>query len=360
MLQTTIFHRIQRRVGREHLLLRQNLGETSGGTLGLATLDLLLAKLLLGVGSGVGVKAEHDLLVAQRVLLLDVDTLGAGLTLGGTDNSLDFRRVDQAGQVSVGNHGRGQEEVLLESRGGGGGAVDLVEGLEGGGGPDDEAAEVTTGGELEEVQGENRGGLNTGDVAESLDELLAVDLGVVDNQRTAALAEAAVTQLTLTSTELAGLLDLDEVITSTKGLEEGNGGLGLGQGSTLEGLGLNNEGNLGDLGDTVATGEEEGGDGGSSQSRGGSEALLVQVELLVPLAPDLGGSEHATGTALVTEGSLTSTVGTTTRDTRNTGDSTTCCRARIIWSASIRSMPIDIPRKNLLRHPSTKMSRFSS
>ncbi len=359
MLQTTIFHRIQRRVGREHLLLRQNLGETSGGTLGLATLDLLLAKLLLGVGSGVGVKAEHDLLVAQRVLLLDVDTLGAGLTLGGTDNSLDFRRVDQAGQVSVGNHGRGQEEVLLESRGGGGGAVDLVEGLEGGGGPDDEAAEVTTGGELEEVQGENRGGLNTGDVAESLDELLAVDLGVVDNQRTAALAEAAVTQLTLTSTELAGLLDLDEVITSTKGLEEGNGGLGLGE-SRAEGLGLDNEGNLGDLGDAVATGEQEGGDGRGSQSRGGSEALLVQVDLHMPLAPDLGGSEHATGTALVTEGSLTSTVGTTTRDTRNTGDSTTCCRARIIWSASIRSMPIDIPRKNLLRHPSAKMSSFSS
>jgi hypothetical protein len=44
----------------------------------------------------------------------------------------------------------------------------------------------------------------------------------------------------------------------------------------------------------------------------------------VPLAPDLGGSEHATGTALVTEGSLTGTVSTTTGDTGDTGNSTTC------------------------------------
>ena len=335
LLQTIIFHQIQRTVGRANLVLVENVGEASGGTLGLASLDLLLTKLLLGVGSSVGVEAEHDLLVAERVLLLDVDALGAGLTLGAADNGLDFRGVDQAGQVSVGNHGGGQEEVLLEGGGSGGGAVDLVEGLEGGGGPDDEAAEVTTGGELEEVQGEDGGGLNTGNVAEGTDELLAIDLGVVDNQRTAALAEAAVTQLTLTSTELAGLLDLDEVLTGTDSLEEGNGGLGLGESGTLEGLGLNDEGDLGDLGDTVTAGEEQSGDGGSSQSRGGSEALLVQVELLVPLAPDLGGSEHATGTALVTEGSLTGTVSTTTRDTGDTGDSTAWSNANSIVSSDL-------------------------
>jgi hypothetical protein len=42
----------------------------------------------------------------------------------------------------------------------------------------------------------------------------------------------------------------------------------------------------------------------------------------VPLAPDLGRSEHASGTAHVTESSLSSAVGSSTRDTRNTGDST--------------------------------------
>jgi hypothetical protein len=55
-----------------------------------------------------------------------------------------------------------------------------------------------------------------------------------------------------------------------------------------------------------------------------SNIPLANVDLLVPLAPDLGRGEHTTGTALVTEGSLTGTVSTTTGDTGDTGDSTTC------------------------------------
>lgn len=57
---------------------------------------------------------------------------------------------------------------------------------------------------------------------------------------------------------------------------------------------------------------------------GGKNSLLALVDLDVPLAPDLGGSEHATRSAHVTKSSLTSTVSTATRDTRNTGDSATC------------------------------------
>lgn len=53
------------------------------------------------------------------------------------------------------------------------------------------------------------------------------------------------------------------------------------------------------------------------------DSLLALVDLDVPLSPDLGRGEHATGSAHVTEGSLTSTVSTTTRDTRDTGNSTT-------------------------------------
>lgn len=151
-------------------------------------------------------------------------------------------------------------------------SVDVVKGAEGGRGPDDEATEVTAGSELEQVEGEDGRGLDTGDVAESLDERLAIDFGVVDDEGSTALAVAAVTHLTLTSTDLAGLLDLHEIGTGTEGLEEGNGGLGLGDGITLEGLGVDNERDLGDVGDAVATGEEESRDRGSSQGRGGSEA----------------------------------------------------------------------------------------
>lgn len=322
----------------------ESVEESRGRSSRLATIDGLLSKLLLGVGSGVGVEAEHDLLVAKGVLLLDVDTLGAGLALGGLQNGLNFGGVDEAGQVSVSHQVGGQEVIPLESRGAGGGAVDLVESLEGRGGPDDEATEVATGGELEEVEGEDGRGLDTGDVAEGLDEVLAVGLGVVDNEGSAALAEATVTELTLTGAHLAGLLDLDEIGSGTDSLEEGDGGLGLVQG--LNSLGLNDEGNLGDVGDTVTAGEEQSGGSRSSQSGGGSETTvgagslvppfsrrsirrigfhipLANVDLLVPLAPDLGRGEHTTGTALVTEGSLTGTVSTTTGDTGDTGNSTT-------------------------------------
>ena len=43
----------------------------------------------------------------------------------------------------------------------------------------------------------------------------------------------------------------------------------------------------------------------------------------MPLAPDLGGSEHATRAAHVTERGLTGTVSSSTRDTGDTGDSAT-------------------------------------
>lgn len=163
---------------------------------------LLLLLGVLGEYRGVRVQTQHDLLVAQRVLLLNGATAGDGFTLGRVERALNFRRVDETGQVSLGDDVGRQEEVALVGGGLGGGAVDLVEGLEGGRGPDDEAAEVTARGELEEVQGADGAGLNTGDVAESLDELFAVHLGVVDNEGAAALAVTTATKLALTGAEL--------------------------------------------------------------------------------------------------------------------------------------------------------------
>ena len=239
--------------------------EGLAGALGLAgLLDGRLAELLLGEGSSIRVEAEHDLLVLEGVLLLHAGALGLGV-LGRAQHRLDLGRVDQAADVGVGDDVGGQDVILL-------GSVDVVERAECGRGPDDEAAEVTAGSELEEVEGVHGAGLDAGDVAERLDELLAVGLGVVDDEGSAALAEAAATELTLTGADLAGLLDLGELSTGAEGLEEGNGGLGLGDGVVLESLGVDDEGDLGDLSDAVAAGEEEGGDGRSSQGRGSSEA----------------------------------------------------------------------------------------
>lgn len=262
-----------------NLLLSEDLLEGLASTLRLAALNTLLAELLLGEGSGVGVESQHNLLVPERVLLLDVGPLGAGLALGLTKDGLDFGGVDQTGNVGVSDKVGRQDEVLLQSRGSAGGAVDLVQGGESGRSPDNEATQVSTRGELEEVESEDGGGLNSGDVAESLDELLAIDLGVVDNQRTTTLAVTAATELTLTGTDLLGLLDLDQVGTSTNSLQESDGSLGLGQGGTLESLGVDNQRDLGNAGDAVTTGEQEGRNGRSSQGGSGSEAPVYSVSM---------------------------------------------------------------------------------
>ena len=306
-------------------------------------LSLLLLS-LLGKDRGVGVQAQHDLLVAQRVLLLHSGAAGDGLALGGVEGALDFGAVDEAGEIGLRDDVGRQQEVALVGRGLGGGAVDLVEGLEGSGGPDDEAAQVTTGSQLEQVQGGDGAGLDTGDVAESADEVLAIDGGVVDDERTTALAVAAATELALTGTELLGALDLLDIGTGADSLEESQRAGGLGGGTSLEDGRVDDEGNLGNGHDLVATGHQERGGSRSSQGGAGSVApeffmlvspptfrrdklrlhsLLALVDLDVPLAPDLGGSEHAAGTAHVTEGGLTGTVSTTTGDTGDTGDGTT-------------------------------------
>ena len=259
----------------------------------------------------------------EWVLLLDTSTLGAGITLGGADDGLDFGGVDETSDISLGDDGGWEEEVLLEGGWGGGGAVNLIKSLEGRGGPDNETSEVSTWGELEEVQGEDRGSLNTGNVAESK--------GVVDDQWAATLAVTAATELALSSAELAGSLDLGDIGTSTNGVEEGDGSgsaCNLGAGENLR---VDDEWDLWDGRDLVSASHQERWDGRSSQGRGSCETLLAKVDLLVPLAPDLGWCEHATGTAHVTKGGLTSTVSSTTGDTWNTGNSATWKRLLLVY-----------------------------
>lgn len=104
--------------------------ELGGKTLGLVVGRLEVTKTLLGEGSGVWVETELDLLVLERVLLLDCGALGDGSTLGRAEDGLDFGAVDELGNVWLCNGVRGKEEVPLKSGWLGGGAVDLVQSLE--------------------------------------------------------------------------------------------------------------------------------------------------------------------------------------------------------------------------------------
>lgn len=291
----------------------------------LSTRFLNAAHLLRRERLRVRVQPEKDLFVLERVLLEHTSLatlLLPGTTLGRADNSLHFRRVDQATNVGVADDVGREEVVLLESRGGRCSAVDGIQGVERGLGPDDEATEMATGGELQKVQCGDRGGLDTRDIAEGLNNTSgALVGGVNDDERATALAVATASQFTLTGAELAGLGDFDNVRIGTNGLQKSNGRAGLLQ-SGESGVG-DDKREFRDRGNTVTTSLDERGNGRRCERGGSRETALALVNFYVPLAPDLGGREHAAGTALIPEGGLTSTVGTTTRDTGNTGNSTT-------------------------------------
>ena len=131
---------------------------------------------------------------------------------------------------------------------------------------------MTAGSELEEVKRVDRAGLDAGDVAEGADQVLAVGLGVVDYQGAAALAVSAATELAFASAEFAGFLDFDDVGAGADEFEEGCGGGGLDQSGTFEGCARYDEGDLGDGGDAVPAGEEEGWNGAGGDGRCGCEA----------------------------------------------------------------------------------------
>lgn len=196
-------------------------------------------------------------------------------------------------------------------------APDLVKRLEGGLSPDHETAQVRARGELEKVERVDVGNLDTRDVAERLDDALVL---LVDDKGATALGEAATPELALAGAHVLAAHDLSNVLGGTNGLKEGNSLLGAGDGLNTT---TDNEGNLRDLLDLVATGEDKRGDTRGGDGSSSSVATLVLVHLDVPLAPRLGGGEHAARAAHVTEGTLARSVSTRATDTGNTGNGTT-------------------------------------
>lgn len=242
-------------------------------------------------GLGVRIESEHDSAVLERVLALGERSGGLGWALGA-NNRLDFIRVDQTCNISVGNLGLGHGEARL-------GGKDFVQTAESRLSENNESAEVSSRSELKQVEALDRAKLNTGQVAESLDNTGVV---VVDDQWSTSLCVSSVAQLANTSTNLAGVGDFDDIGVSTDRLEQSNSFLGLGQ--ALGSIG-DHKRDLLNLLDTVAASKHERGDSSGSQRRGSSVSLLVLVGLDEPSAPQLSRSEHVTTAGHVTESSLT-------------------------------------------------------
>jgi len=221
------------------------------------------------------------------------------VVLGSSDDRLDLVGVDDLGNVGVGEDGSVESVTVLLLRAESVCSEDLVQGLEGGFGPDDESAEVTTWGELFKVESADVADVDSGNVSDGLDEL-DVFVGV-DEERSSSEFESLGSALALSGSGGLGFDASFDVFPSTDSLEESDGILGLFNGFDLV---FNDAGNVGDGGESVSSGQNEGDISGGSQSRGDGVSLLLEVDLSVPSSPGLEGREHSTLSAHVTEGTL--------------------------------------------------------
>jgi len=239
------------------------------------------------------------------------------LGLGGLDDGLDLRRVDQTSDIRVVDLGSGKVVILLLDGRLVEGSEDFIEKSEGTLGPDDEAAEMSTRSELEKVEATDVANFDTGQVAEGLNDAVVLS---VDDEGSTTLTVATVPHLSFTGTKFAGVGNFGDIGVSVDTPEESNCFLGL-----LERLSsvANDERDFLNFFDAVTTGENERRESRSSESGDDGESALVLVDLDVPFPPGLGRGEHTTTTAHVTESGLSRAVGSSTTDTGDTSDGTT-------------------------------------
>ena len=265
-------------------------------------------------GVGVGVELLHKSTVLEGVLL------GLVVETGGSSHISEFGlngvRVDNSGEVSASEHVAVELVSSLLNTLDSVGTEDVVEAFESFLGEDDESSEVTTRGELEEVESVHIAGVNTGEVAgSSLEEGVLVS---VDKEGSLLDLEASVSEFTDTVSGALAEAGAVEIIIDIEVVKDGEEGLGA-----LNVEGVEDKGELGDGVNSVTSGLNEGGDGGGGKSSSDGVSLLVLVNLSVPFSPGLERGEHARLSAHVTEGSLSGSVGTGTTNSGNTGNSAT-------------------------------------
>lgn len=280
--------------------------------------SVVLVSLLVHSSDDVSVWVQgfHGSGVFQWVLLLD--GVEWGVVLSVSNNALDGIGVDDLGNISVGQDGSVEMISSLFLSGESVASEDLVEGLEGRFSPDDESSDVTTWGELSQVESVDIADFNAWDVSDGLEE--GGVFVVVDEEWSLSESVSSVSELTLSWSDGLGVDDSFNIIISTESLEESNDFLGLG--STFD-LVINDQRKVGDVVDSVTSGKDERSDSGGSQSGSDGVSLLLDVDLSVPSSPGLQWSEHSTFSAGVSEGSLSGSAGTTSADSWNSGNSTT-------------------------------------
>jgi len=177
---------------------------------------------------------------------------------------------------------------------------------------------MATRSQLSEVKSVDIADFNTRDVSDSSEE---VDVFiVVDEQGTSTEPISSVSELAFTSSDGLSVGNSFNIVVGTELLQEGNDVLGLF--NTFD-LVIDNQRKVRDILDSVASSKDERNQSRSSQSRGNSVSLLLDVDLSVPSSPSLEGSEHATFSTRVGEGTLSGSGSTTSTDSWYSCDGTT-------------------------------------
>ncbi len=229
---------------------------------------------------GVGVQLQHGAQVAQRVLL---ERRARVVVLGRLDDGLDLVAVDDAVQVRVRHHAARNLEALLLRAGGVHRAEDAVQLGERALGPNAEAAHVAARRQLQQVQALHVRQLNARDVAERVADAQVVD---VHHQRAAAHRVATVAHLALALVQVLARLALERVSHGAHLLQQRKRGGRLAQRLSRVG---DDQRHLRHAVDLVAASHDEARQRRGGQRGGDGVALLLDVDLAVPPAPDLRG-----------------------------------------------------------------------
>lgn len=218
---------------------------------------------------------------------------------------MDFVGVDDSGDISVGKEGFLEVVARFLESGVSEGTENGIELSESTFTPDNESSDLSTGGKLEEVKSVDVGNFDAWNVSNGLSEF---NVFVSDNEKGSfSDGVSFASEFSLSGSDGFGVGDLLDVSVGADSLQELNNLLGF---FVTFDFVVKNVGNFSNSLDSVSSGEQERSNGASSQGTGNSVSFLFNVNSSVPSSPGLKGGEHSTLSALVTEGTLTTSVGT--------------------------------------------------
>lgn len=193
-----------------------------------------------------------------------------------------------------------------------------VEGLDGRLGPDAESTEVTSRSQMSDVKSVDIQEVDSRNISDSSLEGLAVV--ITNDERTSSVLESSVSELSLTSSELLGISDSQDILIDVEGLEDLDSLLGLAD--SVDAV-LEDQRKLRNLGDSVTSSENERGDSGGGNSGSQGVSSLLEVDLSVPSSPGSQWVSHSTSSAHVSVGTLSGSVGSGSSHSWHSGNGST-------------------------------------